>query len=100
VGQLSFAELCDLAEALMAADEPDPAELGAFAVGVRQAADGLGPDELQQLRTRFEQVRAVAQREQEKLRQRMGQAKSGRRALKGYGSLRSQRRCQRASRYT
>lgn len=99
MGQLTFAELLAQADALVAADEPDPQALGAFAVGVRAVADGLGPEELHRLRDAFERVHAAARREQERMAQRMGQAQSGRRALRGYGSLRSAKRCQRASRF-
>ena len=100
MGELSFANLLDQADALVAAEAPDPADLGAFAVGVREVAASLSPEELHRLHDAFERVRAAAHREQERLRQRMEQAGSGRRALRGYGSLRSTKRCQRASRYS
>ena len=95
MGELN--ELLGFAAALRDAEAVEPADLSAFATAVHQVADQLDLADLTRLRDAFEQVRARAEAEREAVRLRLEQAGSGRKALKGYGSLRAAKTCQRAS---
>lgn len=97
MGELTLAAVCAAGEALLQTDEPEPADLSAFAVDARAIGPTLDREGLQRLIELFRQVEAHGHRVRDELKGRIGHAGRGRRALRGYGSLRSTKRCQHAS---
>lgn len=99
MGELSspFAELLDEAERLCGLDELEAPELHAFEQQARTMGAQLSQDELFALMQAFQRVQERIKVERDRVRDQLAHAGSGRRALKGYGSLRSARMCQRAS---
>jgi hypothetical protein len=100
VGELDspFAELLDEAERLCVAEELEGPELHAFEAHARAMGPQLSQDDLLALMQAFQRVQERIRVERDRVRDQLAHAGSGRRALKGYGSLRSARMCQRASR--
>jgi len=98
VGELSLADVCAEGQRLLGESDPDPLELAAFAVAVRAVAEGAPADALERLAEVFASVRAHGRTSHDALKRQISQAGQGRRALRGYGGLRTAgRRCQRAS---
>ncbi len=99
MGQLNaFDELLDEAERLCAAEELEGPELHAFDASVRAMGPQLSQDDLLALMDAFRRVQDRIAVERDRVRQQLANAGAGKRALKGYGALRSARTCQRAFR--
>ncbi len=97
MGELSFIELMAEAERLCAAEDVEAPELMAFDANARVLGPQLTQDDLGALIEAFARVQARIAQERARVRDQLAHAGSGRRALKGYGSLRSAKMCQRAS---
>ncbi len=99
MGELSspFADLLDEAERLCGLEELEGPELHAFEQEARAMGPQLSQDDLFALVQAFQRVQERIKVERDRVRDHLAHAGSGRRALKGYGSLRSPRLCQRAS---
>ena len=99
MGELgAFAELLDEAERICAAEELEGPELQAFDASVRAMGPQLSQADLGALIEAFQRVQQRIAAERERVREQLTQVGSGRRALRGYGALRSAKMCQRASR--
>ena len=97
MGELSLAGLEARGAALCVADELAVDELMAFDADARRLAPGLDRAGLARLRTLFASVTDRIADEKARITASIGRVGSGRKALRGYGSLRSARMCQRAS---
>jgi hypothetical protein len=98
VGELSLQALEARADALVDAVELDPADLTAYADDARALGPSLDDAGLSRLMNAFVRVQGRIASERDQLRERLDHAGCGKKALRGYGSLRPvARMCQRAS---
>ena len=84
-----------LLERARSGDMPTPHELSEVARQAREEAPLLEDEEGAALSRDFNALLQLAEEEQDQRRAEMNQVSSGRKALAGYGSLRSQSRSQR-----